>query len=123
MDDLGLSGRDDDYGAGRINVFKAMRFLKRGTLADFKGEAEVIAFPNPFRFSSQRVVSFSIPAGLQGSDLEIRIYTMGGELVRTVRGLTWDATNDAGNRVASGVYLFQARTQRGHSQGRVAVIK
>ena len=122
-DDLGSPGRDDDYGAGRINVFKAMRLVKRGTLSDFKGESEVTAFPNPFRFSSHRIVSFAVPPSLQGSDLEIRIYTMGGELVRTLKGLTWDATNDAGRRVASGVYLFRVRTDRGHSQGRLAVIK
>ncbi|MBI4055091.1 MAG: S8 family serine peptidase [Elusimicrobia bacterium] len=122
-DDLGPPGTDDGYGRGRINVFKALRFVARGTLADFKGEEKVIAFPNPFRLTSQTAVSFAVPASLQGSNLEVLIYTVNGEKVRTLKGLSWDGRNDAGNRVASGTYIYLVQSDRGQAKGRIAIIK
>lgn len=122
-DDFGTPGFDNFYGWGKINVLTALRLGVRGTLSDYKGDETPIAFPNPFRVSSQRYLSFGIPQSIQGSNLEIRIYTMEGEIVRTIRTLSWDGKNDAGMPVASGVYIFRVKSDRGSGQGRVALIR
>ncbi len=110
-------------GAGRINVFRTMRLAVRGTLLDFVGDQKAIAFPNPFRVSQAGVVSITIPPSLQGANANVRVYTTTGQLVRTFLGLTWDGRSDAGNLVASGTYVFEVKTDAGHTTGRVAVIR
>jgi subtilisin family serine protease len=120
-DDLGPPGFDNLYGWGRINAFKTMRLIERGTLSDFAGEQKVIAFPNPAHFSSGSV-TFALPPGLQGSNLSIKLYTMSGELVKTLNGNTWDGRNDAGLMVATGTYIFLVKTDNGQARGRVAVV-
>jgi subtilisin family serine protease len=120
-DDLGPPGFDNFYGWGRINAFKTLRLIKRGTLADFQGEYKVIAFPNPAHFSNGSV-TFALPPSLQGSNLSIKMYTMSGELVRTLNGNTWDGKNDAGLMVATGTYIFLVKTDSGQARGRVAVV-
>ncbi|MDD5656339.1 MAG: S8 family serine peptidase [Elusimicrobia bacterium] len=110
-------------GAGRINAFRSMRLAVRGTLADFDGDKEPIAFPNPFRTSRTGSVSFSIPTSLQGRDAKIKVYTTSGELVRELTGLTWDGKNKGGHPVATGSYLFVVSTDKGSARGRLAVIR
>ncbi|HAM36260.1 MAG TPA: hypothetical protein DEB40_09545 [Elusimicrobia bacterium] len=110
-------------GAGRINAFRAMRLAVKGTLADFAGDQEAIAFPNPFRVSRTGAVSFSVPTGLQGTKTAIKIYASSGEFVRELSGLTWDGKNTSGNPVATGTYIFVVSTDKGTTRGRVAVIR
>ena len=109
-------------GAGIINAFRSMRLAVRGTAA-FDGDQKAIAFPNPFRVSQAGSVSFSVPTNLQGANASIKIYTIGGEYVRTITGLTWDGKNATGNLVASGTYIFVVSTDNGTTRGRVAVIR
>ncbi|MBI4057232.1 MAG: S8 family serine peptidase [Elusimicrobia bacterium] len=122
-DDFGLNGKDDSYGYGQINAYRALRLAKNGTLSGFEGETTPIAFPNPFRVSTHQRVSFAIPQSLVGSNLDIRIYNMSGELIRTLQGLTWDGTNDDGQSVASGVYIYFIKSDRGKGKGRLALIR
>ncbi len=123
------SGADDIgspaavQGAGRINAFRSLRLAVRGTVSNFDGDQKVIAFPNPFRPAQAGVVSFSIPASLQGANANIKIYTVAGEYVQTVTGLTWDGRNAAGRLVAAGTYIFVVSTDHGTTRGRVAVIR
>ena len=120
-DQIGVSGTLQ--GAGRIDAFRSIRLAVKGTLADFTGDQKPIAFPNPFRVSQDPQVSFSIPTGLQGANAAIKIYTIAGEYVQTVAGLTWDGRNAAGNPVATGTYIFVVSTDNGSARGRVAVIR
>jgi len=122
-DDLGATGPDNNFGYGRINLHRALRYAAEGTLAGFKGESKPIAFPSPFRPASDRLLSFSFPAGTAGSGLKIEIYTMEGELVKKLDGLTWDGRNDAGNPAATGVYLFLVKSDSGKSRGKFALIR
>jgi subtilisin family serine protease len=110
-------------GSGRINVFRTLRLAARGTLADFAGDQKAIAFPNPFRVAQNGAVSITIPVALQGANAKVVVYSADGQVVRTVRGLTWDGKNDNGNLVASGTYVFNVTTDNGHTTGRVAVIR
>ncbi len=122
-DDLGATGPDNNFGYGRINLHRALRYAVEGTLAGFKGESKPIAFPSPFRPASDRLLSFSFPAGTAGSGLKIEIYTMEGELVKKLDGLTWDGRNSAGNPAATGVYLFLVKSDSGKSRGKFALIR
>lgn len=122
-DDLGAAGPDANFGYGRINLHRALRYAMEGTLSGFKGESKAIAFPNPFRPASDRVLSFSFPADTAGTGLTVEIYTMEGELVKKLEGLTWDGRNSAGNPAASGVYLFLVKSDSGKSRGKFAIIR
>lgn len=118
-----VGGTSNVFGAGRLNVFRALRYAVRGTLADFDGESKPIAFPNPFRVSGGGLVSFAIPRALQGSDMRVRIYTVDGQFVREIRGLVWDGRNEESRPVASGAYVFQVASSGGIGRGRFAVIR
>ncbi len=110
-------------GAGRINVFKSLRLAQTGTLSNFQGESEAIAFPNPFRPSQAGELSFSIPNFASGSSPTIKIYTVTGQLVNQVSGLTWDGRNSGGQMVASGTYIFLVTSGGGNTKGRFSVIR
>lgn len=121
-DDLGAPGPDRDFGWGRINAMKALRLVETGT-TQFAGTRKAVAYPNPFRPKSQRLVTFSVPADLTGSGVEVRIYTSEGELVKKMDGLGWDGRNTAGLPVASGVYFFRIKTDKDSATGRFALLR
>jgi hypothetical protein len=87
-------------------VSGSLDFLFRGpVLASDLSMAR--AYPNPFLpFEGQAFMSLdTIPAGTS-----VKIYTIHGELVRDLVASAsgeaqWDGTNDAGEKVASGVYF------------------
>jgi len=69
------------------------------------------AYPNPFNPST--TLSFSIPTA---SHAELNVYNIRGQKVKTlVRGkleaghhqFSWDGNNDVGEKVSSGVYIFE----------------
>jgi subtilisin family serine protease len=122
-DDLGAAGPDNNFGYGRVNIHRALRYAVEGTLSGFKGEAKAIAFPNPFRPASDRILSFSFPADTAGTGLTVEVYTMEGELVKKLDGLTWDGRNAAGNPAATGVYVFLVKSDSGKARGKFAIIR
>lgn len=72
-------------------------------------------YPNPFNPTTR--IRYSLP---QAGEVHLGIYNVRGQLVRTLRQaaqppgmhtLAWHADNDAGSRVASGLYLVQLRLQ------------
>ncbi|OGR69407.1 MAG: hypothetical protein A2081_00425 [Elusimicrobia bacterium GWC2_61_19] len=121
-DDLGAPGPDGDFGFGRINAMKALRLAMTGT-TQFAGTNKAVAYPNPFRPKTQRLVTFSVPADILSSGTEVRIYTSEGELVKKLDGLAWDGKNEAGVMVASGVYIFRVKTDKDAAVGKFALIK
>ena len=68
-------------------------------------------YPNPFNPTT--TISFTLPID---KAISVKVYDMTGRLVRTIvnnqfyaegfHEVTWDATNDAGQTVASGSYLY-----------------
>lgn len=121
-DDLGPAGPDRDFGWGRINALKAMRLAYTGTTR-FAGTNKAVAYPNPFRPATQRLVSFSVPQAMSASGLEVKVYTSEGELVRKLDSSSWDGRNDAGAPVASGVYIFRVKTDKDSAVGKMALIR
>lgn len=121
-DDLGSPGPDRDFGWGRINALKAMRLAVTGS-KQFAGTNKAVAYPNPFRPKTQRLVSFTVPEDMTGPNLEVKIYTSEGELVRKLDALAWDGKNEAGSSVASGVYVFRVKTDRDAAVGKMALLR
>jgi hypothetical protein len=101
-------------------VFNAFTFIPEGgpTAADFLPVVLksylMEARPNPFNPTT--TIGYTMVAD---GFAEIVIYDIRGRLIRTLvsgyategfNQVTWDGRNDAGSRVASGVYLYQLRT-------------
>ena len=121
-DDLGPAGPDRDFGLGRINALKALRLAATGSTL-YAGSRKAVAYPNPFRPSTHRLVSFSVPDDLTGSELEVKVYTSEGELVKKLDSSSWDGRNTAGAPVASGVYIFRVKTDKDSAVGKMALIR
>ncbi|OGR63716.1 MAG: hypothetical protein A2X31_08545 [Elusimicrobia bacterium GWB2_63_22] len=121
-DDLGAAGPDRYFGLGRINALKALRLAVTGSTFS-AGSRKAIAYPNPFRPSAHRLVSFSVPDDLTGSELEVKVYTSEGELVKKLDSSSWDGRNTAGAPVASGVYIFRVKTDSDSAVGKMALIR
>jgi len=122
-DELGNSA---SFGQGRVNAYKAMMLAVNGSLSAFAAAPampKAYAYPNPFRPGTGRPLSFSIPDRLLGSDLKITIYTTEGEKVKKLSTQLWDGTNEAGQKAASGVYIFFIKTDKGTSKGKFALLR
>jgi len=84
-------------------------------------------FPNPF--NPRTVIRYQLP---EASDVKLVIYNTAGQLVRTLAtgkmaagkySVTWDATDDRGARVASGVYLYRLQAGDYVSQKKLLLMK
>ncbi|OGS07896.1 MAG: hypothetical protein A2270_02470 [Elusimicrobia bacterium RIFOXYA12_FULL_51_18] len=118
-------GSRETYGFGRVNAYKAV-LLALGKLSSYSTSpdmAKAYAYPNPYKPSSTRPLAFSMPDSVFGSGLEISIYTSEGEKVKKVSEPNWDGKNEAGYDVASGVYLFFMKTDKGSAVGKFAVLR
>jgi hypothetical protein len=87
---------------------------------------ELRAYPNPWRAdrAPERRVVFDHLSG----NCTVKLFTISGHWVRTLRGpgpsLEWNLTNDGGESVASGHYLYLATNDRGEkATGKIAVIR
>ena len=121
-DDLGSRGPDRDFGWGRVNALKAMRLAITGS-KQFAGTSKAVAYPNPFRPKTHRLVSFTVPEEMTAPNMEVKVYTSEGELIKKVDGLAWDGKNEAGAAVASGVYIFRVKTDKDAAVGKLALIR
>ncbi|NUM78655.1 T9SS type A sorting domain-containing protein, partial [candidate division KSB1 bacterium] len=84
-------------------------------------------YPNPFNPST--TISFQLP---ENSDVTLSIYNTNGQLVKKLvagtmnagqHTLVWDATNERGERVASGVYLYVLKAGEFVAQRKLVLMK
>jgi len=88
-------------------------------------------YPNPF--NPQTTVQFEIPfTGKHIVKVELRIYNLQGELIRTlineekspgIYQLYWDGLDEAGNNVATGIYLYRIRAGEFDATKKMILIK
>ncbi|MCK5242865.1 S8 family serine peptidase [bacterium] len=116
--DVGAIGADIRTGNGRIDLLAALGnpVVERTALTSYN-------YPNPFypeKDTTTRIVFFLD----EPAETKVRIYDSARELVwhkkiaaaETLAGkntLTWDGTNDLGQRVANGVYFYRLTTAPG----------
>jgi hypothetical protein len=86
--------------------------------------------PNPF--STSTIIVYTIPRSAEDSQIRIKIYDTRGRLVRTlvdaiqpvgVHRVSWNGTDGAGRRVASGVYFCRMSTGRKAITQRIVLLK
>ena len=65
-----------------------------------------------------------------GLDPEIKIYSIWGELVREIKTTdatgraVWDGTNMSGDKVVTGIYLYQIKTSGGKkASGKISLVR
>ncbi|MDP3799837.1 MAG: T9SS type A sorting domain-containing protein [bacterium] len=84
-------------------------------------------YPNPFNPETE--IRYSIPIG---GNIELTIYNMVGQTVRTlVKGIaaageysvSWNATDDTGQRVAAGVYFYSITSPNGEVMKKMLLLK
>jgi hypothetical protein len=77
-------------------------------------------------------IRYVVPAIAAGGTVTVKVYTLGGDLVRTLvneampagsHPARWDGRNSRGQKVASGVYLLLVETKAGKRLQKLAVIK
>jgi hypothetical protein len=99
------------------------------TATEIAGEEEILpsdfdisAYPNPFNSQLNLAVS-----GFENEKAEIRIYDIGGRLVRSYPAangtIQWDGTDYAGAALSSGVYFITARTSEKSASTKVLLLK
>lgn len=86
-------------------------------------EFDFCLYPNPF--NSQTIISYQ---NLAGSDIEI--YDICGRLVKTLHtdnslkgSIIWNATDELGNGISSGIYFARAKTDDGIVTARMIYLK
>jgi hypothetical protein len=109
-----FSGLVDDLG----RTFDARAFVRLAATA-LDG---IIAFPNPFDPTTQRLSIAGLPIGSK-----LTIHTVAGEQVWSANviddgGLLWNGRNAAGEQVAAGVYLLLAAYDDRLQRTRIAVL-
>jgi hypothetical protein len=88
--------------------------------------ASVRVYPNPWRKDQHTGHPITFDQMTAGSD--VKIFTVSGHKVKELNGssgsVTWDLTNDSGNQVASGVYLYLIKDSQGNkTKGKLAIIQ
>ncbi len=80
-------------------------------------------FPNPWVMNSGQPLKFS---NLGIDESAIKIFTLHGELVKKLTGqgdAYWDGTNENGEKVAAGIYIYCLENSQIVKKGKFAVLK
>ncbi len=97
------------------------------TTIPFTDVTRAIVYPNPYRadFNPQPRVKFiNLPRRVS-----VRLYTLTGELVRTLEKddlsneTVWDLRNQQGQAAASGVYLYILKSPNSEKKGKLVLIR
>ncbi|GEM_PF-6938102 len=103
-----------------VRPFLTVNYTPTVAVKDHPSRPAVFAlhenFPNPFAASSfnpQTLLRYELP---QRANVKLVIYNLLGEKIRTLvdapeaaglKQISWDGANDAGEKAASGVYLYR----------------
>jgi hypothetical protein len=128
---------DTDYVETPLALSSVVSILPASPPADNLEQVAVV--PNPFKGSAEwdpavgegRVHFIHIPDGST-----VRVFTSSGELVRELKldvnsspggktgELFWDLKNAHGNKIVSGIYIYQVETPQGRTRkGHFVIIK
>jgi hypothetical protein len=107
-----------------------INFVLKPLYTDLK---QMVVYPNPLKLFTGETREFVFDRLPANHMIKIKIYNIAGELVYEStpqmpgndQKLTWNAVNNNGDSVASGVYIFCVEDQTGDEsiEGKIAVIK
>jgi hypothetical protein len=99
--------------------------------------SHVLNYPNPFTTHTEFFFEHNQPC--ETLEVRIQIFTVGGKLVKTINqnvnqagfrseGIPWDGTDDYGDRIGKGVYVYKlevrnATGQRGEQIEKLVILK
>ncbi|MBN1755451.1 T9SS type A sorting domain-containing protein [bacterium] len=113
--------------------YDTLYLLDSGTgITEAKSELPMVYYlhqnhPNPFNAST--IIEYGIPVA---NDVKLTITNILGEDVRTLvnenqsaghKKVAWDATDDTGNRVSTGIYFYKVKTEGFEAQKRMILLK
>jgi flagellar hook assembly protein FlgD len=97
----------------------------------------VLNYPNPFTTRTEFFFEHNQPC--ESLEVRIQIFTVGGKLVKTINqtvnqagfrseGIPWDGTDDYGDRIGKGVYVYKLEVrnptgQRGEQIEKLVILK
>jgi len=90
------------------------------------GFGTVRAYPNPWKADQNNKPQVTIDGLPASAVASVRIFTISGELVRTLSGtqsVQWDLRNGSGENVASGVYIYLVIANGEQHSGKIAIIR
>ncbi len=103
--------------------------VEEWTVLPPKGSIPVLFDARPNPFADVTAISFSLP---HRSDVKLAVYDVIGRMIKTLASgtfdsgtytLRWDGTDENGNRVSSGVYIYRLVTQDGSWNKRVVLTR
>ncbi len=95
-----------------------------------QSEILITNYPNPFNPST--IIAFTIPRDLTNSFVTLKIYDVQGRVIKTLVNnnlsagnylAKWDGKNDAGENVASGVYIYNLRVAQKFASGKMMLLR
>lgn len=112
------------------DLFDYEIYFKRGLVESSKSynprdPENVLISPHPNPFNSICVLTLN---GINEHDLKVNIYDITGRLVRTLKidksgKTTWDATDNIGQKVSSGLYFAMIKTPLGEKSTKLIYLK
>lgn len=123
--DLGSSGTDNFFGHGLLNATLAIQSAQSSAILTARSaEGTTHLYPNPFNPLEVATAKFGLPSGIDEAGVEIKIFNVAGELVKTINGTqykSWDGKNDDGSLLAPGFYWYRAKTSLGTLKGKLTI--
>lgn len=123
LEDISLDGSAKLHGPVMVSILT--NIAEEGLLpAEFILEQN---YPNPFNPTT--TISYSIP---QNENVTLEIFDLTGKQIRTLvsenqsggqYSVVWDARNEVGLQVTSGVYLYRIQAGAFNSSGRMTLLK
>ncbi len=101
-----------------------------GNITNIKNYLTAQNYPNPFNATT--IINFNVPTTKSNSLVKLTIYNSNGEIVKNLVNenlssgnyfVKWDGTNNLGNTVASGVYLYNLVVDNLSFSSKMALIK
>jgi hypothetical protein len=98
--------QDGRYGVNRVTEMASVRIETRPEVYSLSDN-----YPNPF--NPETTIKYQLP---EAGDVNLEVYNMLGQVVRTLVStnqnagryvLQWDATNDSGHPLSSGIYFYR----------------
>ena len=122
----------DAIEGGSINIHSSNAKAATGNsdeeIASIPAKYELVQnYPNPFNPSTR--ITFALP---ETGEIQLTIYNTSGQLVRTLvagqktagaHTVVWDASDDNGAHVASGVYLYVLKAGKFTAQRKLILMK